>query len=62
VLSVLQSPGFRPAFKWFSWYSSLFGWLMCTTLMLVISWEVRVYMLLYIYNIRRIYGAYINIT
>ena len=44
VLSVIQSPGFRPSFKWFSWHTSLAGVCLCIALMLIVSWEVSRYM------------------
>ncbi|CAM9974315.1 unnamed protein product [Discosporangium mesarthrocarpum] len=42
VLSILQSPGFRPRWKYYHWSTALAGFTMCITLMLVISWRVAI--------------------
>ncbi|KAG5186000.1 amino acid permease-domain-containing protein [Tribonema minus] len=42
VLCVLQSPGFRPQWRYYAWWTALGGVAMCVALMLMISWEAAV--------------------
>lgn len=41
VLSILQSPGFRPKWKHYNWFTALMGFVLCLAIMLVVSWRVR---------------------
>lgn len=40
VLSILQSPGFRPKWKHYNWFTALMGFVLCLAIMLVVSWRV----------------------
>ena len=40
VLSILQSPGFRPRWKHYNWFTALSGFTLCLAIMLVVSWKV----------------------
>lgn len=40
VLSILQSPGFRPRWKHYNWFTALSGFALCLAIMLVVSWRV----------------------
>ncbi|CAN0160698.1 unnamed protein product, partial [Ectocarpus fasciculatus] len=42
VLSILQSPGFRPKWKHYNWLTALSGFILCLAIMLVVSWRVAV--------------------
>ncbi|CAN0276469.1 unnamed protein product [Ectocarpus sp. 6 AP-2014] len=42
VLSILQSPGFRPKWKHYNWLTALSGFVLCLAIMLVVSWRVAV--------------------
>eukprot|EP00612_Vaucheria_litorea_P007181 CAMPEP_0171472000 /NCGR_PEP_ID=MMETSP0946-20130122/1029_1 /TAXON_ID=109269 /ORGANISM="Vaucheria litorea, Strain CCMP2940" /LENGTH=935 /DNA_ID=CAMNT_0012001577 /DNA_START=34 /DNA_END=2837 /DNA_ORIENTATION=+ len=42
VLCVLKSPGFRPQWRYYSWFSSLAGVMMCVSIMLIVSWQAAV--------------------
>ncbi|CBJ29869.1 conserved unknown protein [Ectocarpus siliculosus] len=39
VLSILQSPGFRPKWKHYNWLTALSGFILCLAIMLVVSWR-----------------------
>ena len=38
VLAALRAPGFRPTWRYFSWWTALLGFVWCVGLMYVISW------------------------
>ncbi|CAN0122774.1 unnamed protein product [Ascophyllum nodosum] len=42
VLSILQSPGFRPRWKHYNWFTALSGFTLCLAIMLVVSWKAAV--------------------
>ena len=42
MLIVTKSPGFRPQFKYYSWWASLLGCVWCLALMLMISWYISI--------------------
>lgn len=42
LLSFLKSPGFRPTWKYFSWWTALLGTLWCFTLMVLINWYITI--------------------
>jgi len=41
-LSIVKTPNFRPTFKYFHWSTSLFGFIWCIGLALVISWYTAI--------------------
>lgn len=54
-LDILKPPGFRPTFKYFHWTISLFGFVWCLGLALIISWYTAIltfllFFILYLYN------------
>eukprot|EP01059_Diplonema_ambulator_P036315 TRINITY_DN9010_c0_g1_i2.p1 TRINITY_DN9010_c0_g1~~TRINITY_DN9010_c0_g1_i2.p1 ORF type:complete len:967 (+),score=314.34 TRINITY_DN9010_c0_g1_i2:51-2951(+) len=40
LMTVLRAPGWRPTWKYFSWATALFGFLLCLTLMLLIDFKM----------------------
>ena len=42
LLSFLKSPGFRPTWKYFSWWTALLGTVWCFILMILISWYITI--------------------
>ena len=46
LLSFLKSPGFRPTWKYFSWWTALLGTLWCFILMVLISWYITIVVIL----------------
>eukprot|EP00659_Diplonema_papillatum_P011889 gene11890-18342_t len=42
LITVLESPGWRPTWRFFSWHSGLFGFILCISLMLLISYTMAV--------------------
>ena len=55
LLDVTKAPSFRPTFRYFHWSISLFAFLWCLGLALIISWYTAIltfvlFLLLYLYN------------
>ena len=50
ILTILKAPGWRPSFRVFSWHTALFGFLMCITLMVLISivWSLCAFFLCFL--------------
>lgn len=42
LLSFLKSPGFRPTWKYFSWWTALLGTVWCFMLMVLINWYITI--------------------
>eukprot|EP01064_Diplonema_japonicum_P032867 TRINITY_DN6300_c0_g1_i1.p1 TRINITY_DN6300_c0_g1~~TRINITY_DN6300_c0_g1_i1.p1 ORF type:complete len:989 (+),score=223.84 TRINITY_DN6300_c0_g1_i1:64-3030(+) len=40
LLTVLRAPGWRPTWRYFSWHTAIFGFLLCLTLMLLIDFKM----------------------
>jgi potassium/chloride transporter 4/5/6 len=45
LLSFLKSPGFRPTWKYFSWWTALLGTTWCFVLMVLINWYITIIVL-----------------
>ena len=50
LLTLLRAPGWRPTFRYFSWHTALFGFLLCIILMVLISiiWAFVCYFLTFL--------------